>query len=76
MVEVFKTSITDPKQAKRVIRKLKKVFPDYKMNFDLEDLDNILRIENSSKKIDSHLFIKLIGDFGFSIVILEDRLDT
>lgn len=47
MVEIFKTDISTEKEAKKVKRKLENLFPDYKINFDLEDCDNILRLENN-----------------------------
>ena len=45
MIEVFKTNIFKKESAKDLIHKLSECFPEYKINFDLEDCDNILRIE-------------------------------
>lgn len=44
-VEVFKTDITKKSIAKRLEKLLLDHFPNSKINFDLEDCDNILRIE-------------------------------
>jgi len=45
MVEVFKTNITSEEKAEEILLSLKREFPLYKANFDLEDCDNILRCE-------------------------------
>ena len=46
MVEVFKTNVTELADAELLIGELHKAFPFYKVNFDLDDCDNILRIES------------------------------
>ena len=53
MVAIFKTDVLDKPAAKRMVLCLKKLFPGTKINSDLDDCDNILRIE-SSKPIDVH----------------------
>ena len=50
MVEVFKTNVQEVDDANKIIQKLLEHFPNYKINFDLDDCDKILRIE--SPKID------------------------
>ena len=46
MVEVYKTNVKKQKQANLVLKKLRQEFPCFIFDFDLEDCDNILRIEN------------------------------
>ena len=46
MVEIFKTNI-DEQQAEVLLKQLSKTFPEFKINFDLEDCDKVLRIEGS-----------------------------
>lgn len=70
MIEVFKTNITKQKLANEITRKLNEHFPDYKINFDLEDCDNILRVESLNKEIE--IIIQLIRSFGFVIEPLTD----
>lgn len=72
MVEVFKTNISKQKQSKQIIVKLNQMFPKYKINFDLEDCDNILRVENTVGKIDYEVVIQLITEDGFYIETLRD----
>ncbi|MFL9483838.1 hypothetical protein ACI6Q2_13755 [Chitinophagaceae bacterium LWZ2-11] len=50
-VEIFKTDVRCDKNAGRIIRLLKMTFPYYKSNFDLNDCDNILRIESGDENI-------------------------
>ncbi|WP_169514451.1 hypothetical protein [Gelidibacter mesophilus] len=46
MIEVFKTNITDKTRAKSVRKEFLVRLPKSYINFDLEDCDRILRIEN------------------------------
>jgi hypothetical protein len=48
VVEVFKTNVTTKNEAKKIISTLQILLPLAKINFDLEDCDNILRIEDES----------------------------
>lgn len=58
-IEVFKTNITHPSVANDVIESLIKILPECRINFDLHDCDNILRIESleilCTDKIKEHL---------------------
>lgn len=48
MIEVFKTSVKDERESERIVSALKEKFSSATINFDLEDCDNILRIEGPS----------------------------
>ena len=43
-VEVFKTTVATPAQARLLEAQLQGLFPTCRITFDLEDCDNILRI--------------------------------
>lgn len=73
MVEVFKTNIEEAYQANKVLDRLKKVYPNYKVNFDLEDCDNILRAEFKEGSINSGGIIHLIKEMGFQSEVLSDE---
>ena len=45
MVEVFKTNVQEVSQAQNLLALLREHFPGSWINFDLEDCDNILRVE-------------------------------
>ncbi len=69
MVEVFKTNIKEKKQAALVSEVLALQFPLFKINFDLEDCDKILRVEGDS--ISHEKIINLINTNGYQCQILE-----
>jgi hypothetical protein len=61
MVEVFKTNIERKRIAAKITLELLELFPDCKINFDLEDCDRILRIEsavNIGKEIENTITTK------------------
>ncbi len=47
MVEIFKTNIDGQQQAEVLLKLLSEKFPNFQINFDLEDCDKVLRIEGS-----------------------------
>ena len=51
-VEIFKTNITQSKQANYIVSLLQLYFSDCLINFDLEDCDRILRIEGNRESFD------------------------
>lgn len=69
MVEIFKTNVWEPWDAELLVQLLYLHFPDYKINFDLEDCDKILRVEGENLLCDS---IKMIvNENGFLCEVLE-----
>lgn len=70
MVEVFKTNVTNQTDANKVLQALAIRFPKYKLNFDLEDCDNILRVEG--QRIDIDGLKSLLRGLSFSAVELLD----
>ncbi len=47
MVEVFKTNVSEEKDAAQLLKQLQNASAQYKVNFDLDDCDRILRIEST-----------------------------
>jgi len=68
-VEVFKTNVSNGRQAAAVLGLLKKHFPDCKINFDLMDCDKILRVEG--KTFSPEAIVTLVRGKGFACEILE-----
>jgi hypothetical protein len=68
MVEVFKTNIYNGEEAIRIKKLLHILFPESKINFDLEDCDKVLRVEGifSHEKV-----IDLITRFDYQCAVLE-----
>lgn len=50
MIEIFKTNVREKNEADEIVSFLLKRNPGFKINFDLEDCDNILRIEGIGVK--------------------------
>ena len=69
MVEVFKTNVQDSFTADNIIQGMMKLYPDARINFDLEDCDNILRIEGAAISVSS--VIKHMNDLGYHCEILR-----
>lgn len=72
LVEVFKTNVEQETQAAKLLAALVDYFPAYKINFDLQDCDKILRVESRDGTIDNSRIIEAIGDFGYAIEELPD----
>lgn len=45
LISVFRTDVSNKKDAEHIIKLLQKQFPEGKFNFDLEDTDKVFRIE-------------------------------
>lgn len=69
IVEVFKTNIKDEAIARVVIKQLSAYYPSAKINFDLEDVDNVLRIENNST-ITAEDVIARVAQMGYHSAVL------
>lgn len=74
MVEVFRTNIDTESKANCILERLQVTFPHNKINFDLEDCDNILRMETKDYDIDANAVIALIMDLGYEIEVLSDTV--
>ena len=70
MIFVFKTSVYEASQIEKLTPVLDKLLKNARWNFDLEDCDNILRID-SLKEI-TQLTIKILQDNGFACEELPD----
>ncbi|MDB5151341.1 MAG: hypothetical protein JWR54_92 [Mucilaginibacter sp.] len=69
MVEVFKTDVRQRRQAKFLLGILQKRFPLFRINFDLEDCDKILRVEGEN--IQQEKIARLIIENGYQCHILD-----
>ena len=69
MVEVYKTNVRHKRQARRLLNVLAKQFPMFRINFDLEDCDKILRVEG--KNIPQEKIAKLVTENGYQCDFLD-----
>jgi len=63
MVEAFKTNINKVGQSKLLVKKLLQHFPSSCINFDLDDCDNVLRVEGDN--ICPEKIITLVIEHGY-----------
>ena len=74
MVEVFKTSVTNNLEARNLVKVIEWYFEGCKANFDLDDHDNILRIEVIDM-INAGRVIDLLKDMGVTAEVLPDNVE-
>lgn len=68
-VEIFKTNVHKEADKNYVIAIIQTQFPDYKINFDLEDCDKILRVEGIDLECGN--IIDFVNCLGYTCVRLE-----
>ncbi|WP_026730553.1 hypothetical protein [Flavobacterium denitrificans] len=69
IVEVFKTNVQKEADKNYVIAVIQSQFPNYKINFDLEDCDKILRVEGIDLECEN--IIDYVNCLGYTCVRLE-----
>ena len=69
VVEIFKTNVQKESDRDHVIAEMQNQFPDYKINFDLEDCDKILRVEGFDLQYNN--VVNHVSGLGYSCVRLE-----
>jgi hypothetical protein len=74
-VEVFKTNVADPERAKWIVDQIERNFANCKVNFDLDDCDQILHVVFDAK-IQSDLLIDLLKNVGCKAEVLPDTIQT
>ncbi|UAY51518.1 hypothetical protein [Ferruginibacter albus] len=69
MIEVFKTNITCKETAAAIVIQLQSKLPHAKINFDLHDCDNILRVDAPHDMV--QLVTAHLADAGFYCEVLQ-----
>lgn len=72
-IEVLKTNVSDPEEAKKIIDWIHATFINYHANFDLADCDRILRVASDSSVHVADL-ISILNAFGFDADVLPDNI--
>lgn len=70
IVEIFQTNVTCFNDASYIVEKIQRNFPFYTTNFDLEDRDNILRIE-ATLPINTSEICDLLSKEGFTGILIQ-----
>jgi hypothetical protein len=68
MVEVFKTNVRRPEVARQLRDYIVSLFPGNRVNFDLHDCDNILRIEGDNFSVQQ--ILAAIDSRGYQAEVL------
>lgn len=69
MIEVFKTNVQEPSQAKKLVTLLREHIPNSKINFDLDDCDKVLRVEGKNLAVEK--IVGLVKENGYICYVLE-----
>ena len=72
-VEVFKTNVETGEQAERLAILIRENFPEYTVNFDLDDCDRVLRVKSSGSIRESSI-LTLLQNSGIDAAILTDEI--
>lgn len=72
IVKVFKTNVQDYLAAGHIILALEQTFSHCRINFDLNDCDNILRMESPQGSIDEAEIRLIILECGYHCEPLPD----
>lgn len=73
IVEVFKTNVETGEQAARLMHLIHENFPEYTVNFDLDDCDRVLRVKSCDLIHESRL-IQMFTEQGFEAELLADEI--
>ncbi len=69
MVAIFKTNVTDFSKADEIISMLSHHLPGCKINFDLQDCDNVLRVKGNN--VSPTQIIQLVSSAGAVCTLLD-----
>jgi hypothetical protein len=70
-IEIFKTNVSNERDASIIANQLKKSAPGYNINFDIEDCDRIMRIESINQKVNIESIIELLNKNNFTCEVLN-----
>jgi hypothetical protein len=70
-VEVFKTDVRHPRDARLILQCLSSLIDPKRITFDLEDVDCVLRVA-ASTPVNTVLVVHVLKSFGFNAVELQD----
>lgn len=73
IVEVFKTNVETGEQAEQLVHLIRETFPEYSVNFDLEDCDRILRVKASGSIRESSV-LAILHTNGVDAAVLTDEI--
>ena len=69
MIEVFKTNVQNKDESLLIVQKLLEFCPEGNINFDLEDCDKILRVED--RYVPKVKIVLLLNSYGYHCEVLN-----
>ena len=72
MVEIFRNNVNSENKAKKIVDAVHSNFQHYRVNFDLEDCDRILRVENTNDRPNMSKILQFLKRLGLEIEVLPD----
>jgi hypothetical protein len=72
MVEIFRTNLNNPQATKALASAIRRQFPNYKISFDLDDCDRILRVANTKPVIEHQALFNIARSVGVEMEVLPD----
>lgn len=70
MVEVFKTDVQTPGEARELLQQIHRSFSGFSASSELEDRDRVLRIEGVDNEAEAYALIGFLDNFGCKAEIL------
>lgn len=71
IVEIFKTDVFRDSDTEQICTSLSQTNPHYRINFDFEDEDNVLRIETNQFAVDISSVIGVMKDMGYACELIR-----
>lgn len=71
LIEIFRTNVQSKDDAKKVVAFFLNEFPCYRTNFDLEDEDNVFRVEANQNEMGIDGIINSMINLGYSCERIE-----
>lgn len=69
-IEVYKTDINEESKAHTILDKIRQNLPGSDLSIDLEDCDNVLRVENPISGVDEAQIRQILNDYGYKMEVL------
>lgn len=66
-VWVYKTDVNEHSKAKMILDEIYQAFPDSDSSFDLDDCDNVLRVEHPDGSIDEEKILQIVKNKNVQI---------
>lgn len=58
-------------KAKRILNEIRQNQPDNDPSIDLEDCDNVLRVENNVSGMDEQILKEILNKYGYHLEVLN-----